>query len=718
MLASNTVLQNRYHIVRQLGEGGMGTVYEAVDQRLRTTVAVKETRFTDARLRKQFEREAQLLAGLRHAALPRVIDHFEEGEGLYLVMDYIAGDDLWRMLQVKNGPFPVDEVLRWADQLLDALAYLHSQKPPVIHRDIKLHNLKLTADGEIILLDFGLAKGLVESSTAMLTTRTVLGFSLPYAPPEQILQIDDSWREHLSVTHPHEVERLRKLGTDHRSDLYSVGASMLHLLTNKIPTNSPTRAISVWSGRSDPLEKTVKECLPESYWKAMSTVMALEPDERYSSAAEMREAMQRAGRASTPSKIETDTPEREPSGSAITIPMVTPHTPVAATVVDRSYTAKTWRDEAATAAAPTLVSQPQPPIHNQPGLKQPVSPVLKFKSRIWAASGVVALLVVGVMIYVGGRSLSPNNSVTSPAENPTSNLVNRAPAKWALKQAIEASTSVTVFSPDGKYLAYDPDQKIVLLNLASGKIDRTIDYANVTDLEFAPDSKTFVTSSTDPNVKIWDVATGSQKQNFKVGSYTINVAAYSPDGKTVAFDANNGYFTIWNWQTGERKNTKQEHAEYPSDLDFSPDGSILASCGSYETTVAIWNAKTGELIRKLEGHTGEVEKVAFSPDGKTLASGSDDETIILWDVATGARIRTLQNGERVGSIAFHPDGSIIAAGGFDKFAIKIWEVQTGTLRQTLEGHTSLVWSMDFSPDGRLLVSAGSLKDVRLWQAAN
>src|SRR5919107_1398481 len=115
MLAPDTTLQGRYRIVRQLGRGGMGTVYEAKALRLNSTVALKETHFTDDRLRRQFEREAQLLAALRHSALPRVTDHFDEDGGLYLVMDYVEGADLWEMLQTRRGSLPIDEVLGWAD---------------------------------------------------------------------------------------------------------------------------------------------------------------------------------------------------------------------------------------------------------------------------------------------------------------------------------------------------------------------------------------------------------------------------------------------------------------------------------------------------------------------------------------------------------------------------------------------------------------------------
>src|SRR5256885_11274407 len=186
MLSPETILQGRYRIVRQLGQGGTGAVYEAVDQRLDTVVALKETLFTDEKLRKQFEREARLLARLHHQALPRVSDHFNEGDGQFLVMQFIAGEDLFEMLSARNAPFPQDEVARWADQLCDALDYLHTQDPQIIHRDIKPQNLKLSSRGQIILLDFGLAKGQLGDLSRATTSASIFGYTPNYAPLEQI----------------------------------------------------------------------------------------------------------------------------------------------------------------------------------------------------------------------------------------------------------------------------------------------------------------------------------------------------------------------------------------------------------------------------------------------------------------------------------------------------------------------------------------------------
>src|SRR5688572_30465353 len=231
MLAPQTVFQGRYRIVGPLGEGGMGAVYEAVDERLDTIVALKETLFTDERLRKQFEREARLLARLHHQALPRVSDHFNEGEGQFLVMQFVAGEDLQAMLTHRNGPFPVAEVLKWADQLLDALDYLHTQDPQIIHRDIKPQNLKLTARGQIVLLDFGLAKGAGGPMSVVTTSASIFGYTPNYAPLEQV----------------------QGLGTDPRSDIYSLAATLYHLMTNVKPPDALSRASAIVNGVEDPL---------------------------------------------------------------------------------------------------------------------------------------------------------------------------------------------------------------------------------------------------------------------------------------------------------------------------------------------------------------------------------------------------------------------------------------------------------------------------------
>jgi serine/threonine protein kinase len=274
-LAADTVLQDRYRIVKQLGKGGMGAVYEAVDQRLGITVALKETLSVDESARKQFEQEARLLASLQHPALPRVSDHFAEADRAFLVMQFIAGVDLARIIYQQPGPFPREQVVAWADQLLDALIYLHSQDRQVIHRDIKPHNLKLTATGQIALLDFGLAKAQpTEASTT--SSSSFFGYTRQYSP----------------------IEQIQALSTGPHSDIYALGATLYHLLTGVRPADALTRAAAVTSGHGDPLKPAnlIHPAVGSEIAAILQKAMAQNPEQRYRSAAEFREALRRIGR--------------------------------------------------------------------------------------------------------------------------------------------------------------------------------------------------------------------------------------------------------------------------------------------------------------------------------------------------------------------------------------------------------------------------------------
>jgi formylglycine-generating enzyme required for sulfatase activity len=289
MLPPNTLLQNRYRIKRALAKGGMGVVYEAEAVHLgHTIVAVKQTSCYEDWLRKQFEREAALLAHLRHPALPKVTDHFSEGAEQFLVMEFIPGDDLEKLLEQRGAPFDWQQVVAWADRLLDALDYIHTQYPPVIHRDIKPSNLKLTPRGEILLLDFGLAKN---ATTPTRPGGSVRGHTLNYAPPEQI----------------------KGTGTDVRCDLYSLGATLYHLLTDQPPTDGKLRAEMMAVPMPDPLRPAhlVNLQIPLSLSVVIARAMAVERDRRYASAKAMRDDLQQALRSIAQTLIDQEHEKQE-----------------------------------------------------------------------------------------------------------------------------------------------------------------------------------------------------------------------------------------------------------------------------------------------------------------------------------------------------------------------------------------------------------------------
>lgn len=276
-LAQNTLIQNRYLVVHLIGKGGMGEVYLAVDQRLGSAVALKRTFFAgDEMLGNAFEREARTLARMRHPVLPKVSDHFGEGDEQYLVMEHISGDDLSKRLEAAGKPFPVSWVLFWADQLLDALSYLHTHEPPIIHRDIKPQNLKLTDENHVILLDFGLSKTSTGQTNISQSgsTGSVVGYTPHYAPMEQI----------------------RGIGTSPRSDLYSLSATLYQLMTNTVPVDALSRADSMLNELPDPIKPPheINPEIPIAVSEVILRAMEVSQEKRYTTAREMQRILRRA----------------------------------------------------------------------------------------------------------------------------------------------------------------------------------------------------------------------------------------------------------------------------------------------------------------------------------------------------------------------------------------------------------------------------------------
>ncbi len=262
-LERGSLLHKRYRIVEILGQGGMGSVYRAVDENLGVDVAVKENLFTTDEYARQFRLEAVILANLRHANLPRVTDHFVIGEqGQYLIMDFIDGEDLRQRME-RTGSVSEEETILVGAAMCDALQYLHTRKPSIIHRDLKPGNVRITPDGHIYLVDFGLAK-LVKGSQA--TTTGARAMTPGYSPPEQY----------------------GTARTGPRTDIYSLGATLYAALTGVIPEDGLARAM-------DNVELTpVRKRNPKVSRKlaaAVEKAMAVRPEDRFQSAEEFRQAL-------------------------------------------------------------------------------------------------------------------------------------------------------------------------------------------------------------------------------------------------------------------------------------------------------------------------------------------------------------------------------------------------------------------------------------------
>jgi len=274
VLERNTVLQDRYLIVQVIGKGRFGETYLAIDQNLGEKITLKRVHVkANPQLAQLTDREVILLLNLKHPNLPKVTGYFEQDGFKFLAMEYISGDDLGKIVSNSGRPFHLEWVLFWADQLLEALNLFHSQQPPLIHKDIKPRNLKLTPDNNVILLDFGLAKFIEGYSPKIVSS------------PQAVQDINYA-----------SIEQLRGSAASERSDIYSLSATLYFLLTAQPPIDALTRADHLLNNLPDPV-KSVNHLNPEIPIEISEVVMrglSLAANLRYGSVKEMQRALREA----------------------------------------------------------------------------------------------------------------------------------------------------------------------------------------------------------------------------------------------------------------------------------------------------------------------------------------------------------------------------------------------------------------------------------------
>lgn len=615
MLAPNTLLQNRYLIVRPIAQGGMGAVYMARDERLHSTVAIKETLFADERSSRAFEREAELLANLHHPALTNVSDYFTEGGGKFLVMQFIPGEDLGGMLaQQRGGSFPIEQVLGWADQLLDALDYLHTQRPPVIHRDIKPQNLKLTARGQIILLDFGLAKG-TPAAGHLSQNSSLLGYTLLYAPLEQI----------------------QSAGTDPRSDLYALAATLYHLMTGTSAAPALARATAVLAGRPDPLRLAheLNAQVPPAVSAVLHQALAQNPDERFETAKAMRQALgacasAHAGHAFLDVRAEASFVD----ASSFNVPSE------ARTVHKADLLAATLKPSPADlfAAAPDggekrHRTQMQPALTEQveAGHTQ-VTTMKRARSRKLMAALAALLIPLSLGIYKwnslkGAAPAVPFQAMKISRLTTTGNAVNAA------------------ISPDGKYVVYafeENGRQTLLGEFIATK-------SRVPLMPAAEVQYWGITFSRDGNYVYYVAAEKSRPVGvlYQVAAYggqprklieqVDTPVTLSPDGERLAFvnsEPGEGQSIVVANQDGteRRKLATRKYPDFFQEPSWSPDGQVIACvAGSYNDgfykNLVVVNVSDGREQPLSTRRWWGVERPAWLPDGSGLIFATREQAL-------------------------------------------------------------------------------------------
>jgi WD40 repeat protein len=288
------------------------------------------------------------------------------------------------------------------------------------------------------------------------------------------------------------------------------------------------------------------------------------------------------------------------------------------------------------------------------------------------------------------------------------------------------------FSPDGKMLASaSVDKTVKLWDTSTSEEIKTLTghTSGVYGISFSPDGKMLASASVDKTVKLWDTSTGKEIKTLTGHTNAVWGISFSPDGKMLASASVDKTVKLWDTSTGKEIKTLTGHTGGVTGVSFSPDGKMLASA-SADKTVKLWDTSTGKEIKTLTGYTNSFNCISFSPNGKMLASASADKTVKLWDTSTGKEIKTKQiktkqiktkqiktligHTSEVWGISFSPDGKMLASASVDN-TVKLWDTSTGKEIKTLIGHTNEVWGISFSPDGKMLASASKDKTVKLWR---
>jgi len=600
------MLKQRYRIISQIGKGGFGAVYKALDTQFgNRLVAIKEMsqsglspqeliEATDA-----FKREALLLAGLTHPNLPRIYDQFLDTGRWYLVMDFIEGQTLEARLNKLNTStaqpqgLPLQNTVDIGIQLCTVLDYLHTRQPPIIFRDLKPANVMLTSDEHVYLIDFGIARHFKPGQA-----KDTIAFGSPgYAAPEQYGRVQ----------------------TTPRSDIYSLGATLHHMLTGQDPSQTPFQFLPP-PGSPDKLRTLLMQMLE------------MDASKRPDSTITVKQELQRivASRISLKGAASRATP-RLNQPVLISGQTTSTHALGATLFACRSHatrvTAVTWSPDSTRIASASYDKT----------------------VRIWNVStGDNLFTYRGHSDRVLSVAWSPDGKrIASASTDRTVQVWDAATGNRIFTHAGHTSRQVNAvaWSPDGKLIVSAGDDNTVQIwDVATG--NRIVTYRDHTDcvtaVAWSPDGKRIASGSNDRTVRVWDPGKDTKQNIFTYllspyrGNYLyqrhkgrINAVTWSSDSRRVASASADRTVHVWDATTGRDVLISAKRSSAVNAVVLSPDGKRVAS-GSNDKTVQIWNTLDGSHILTYRDHLGYVTALAWSPDGTRIASASVDRSVRVW----------------------------------------------------------------------------------------
>jgi serine/threonine protein kinase len=592
-------LGDRYLALRAIGQGGFGRTFLAVDllQEAKPLCVIKQffpqALGTDSRDKaaELFQQEALRLKELgNHPQIPNLLDFVEQDGQQYLIQEFIDGRNLEQEL-AEQGAFSETQIRHLLNDLLPVLQFMHDRQ--VIHRDIKPANvIRRQSDQKLVLVDLGAAK--YATGTALAKTGTVIG-SAEFTAPEQT----------------------RGKAT-FASDIYSLGATCIHLLTQLSPFDLFDSSDDRWVWR-DYLGQPVSEAIG----RVLDKMLQSATKRRYQSAAEILQDL-------NPSVQENSAPRSVPSVHSTAQPTV------------KEQPIYTFTNAGSVVSiAPSLDGQM---LVGSFASRQ----VSENAIRIWNLQTGELINTLPQTVWINAVAISPDGQTLVGGD------ANGTLKFWSLQtgelmgqiRAHAVQIVSVAISPDGQTLVTgSADSMIKLWNLNTGVRIRTLrqESRRVASLALSPDGELLVSSGFDATICLWHLRTGELLKTLK-GNATSGYSsiALSPDRQIVACGDSVDRGTVEVWKGVDRHtythHTFAAHVGLVQVVALSPEGKLLAT-GSRDMTVKLWHLHTGDLVRAIEGHLSPIDSLVFSPDGKQVISGDGNGVIKVWSVQPEAQFR-------------------------------------------------------------------------------
>jgi eukaryotic-like serine/threonine-protein kinase len=755
-----------YEILAELGRGGMGVVYKALQKGLNRTVALKmigPESATNPDLLTRFRSEAEAIARLQQPNIIQVYDIGTSPAGPYFAMEYAEGGSLAE--RWAGTPQPARSAAQTVLALAVAVQAAHEQG--IIHRDLKPANILLApvsgsqnasksgkrtpADGERPadrewvpkISDFGLARRL-DDPRGLTVTGQIMG-TPGYMAPEQARGGADDVGPSV--------------------DVYALGVLLYEALTGVPPYRGTSGLESVHLMLSE--EPLPPSRLRPGLQRDLDTIclhcLQKEPHKRYATAAALADDLERflAGKPikarPTPAWERAWKWSRRHPVTAGLAGALAVMVPVAfALVLGQWQQAEAERDRTddARKIAVELVAAEKQARHQAQVLSANLllergvslceagecGPGLLWLARaLETAPTDDAELQRSTRLLIGGwgRQLRVPLAVFQHEGEVEALTLNRAGSAFAAAVANRvylwrtdapakplagplvhgSSVTAVAFSPDGNVLvSASANGTARLWDAATGQPrGQPLRHGGRIEVAaFDADGRFVLLAGSDGTARLWDATTGQPRGEPLRHGAAIAAAAFSPDGKLLATGGIDGAVLLWDAATGRTLFGPLRHQDAVEALAFSPDGRILATGGS-DKNARLWDVATGRLLHLLTEHTGHIRALAFSPDGQTLATGSDDRRAILWDVRLGSARTHLPHHESVRKIVFTPGGKALATGSKD-YTARLWAVGSGRPLGAPLPHQGDLNALAFGPGGETLVTASDDGMVRLWPA--